>query len=393
MKFPIIIGIDPGLRVGYAILDINGDIIDKGSAKEFSLGDMIKKIMQYGLPVIIGTDKDKSPFFINQISAKTGAKIATPRFDLKVEEKRKIVEGYSCNDIHESDALASALFAYNQYFDLISRIKRFIAETNNEEIFEELAITVIKEGISIKDAADLIKRNEETIKEIENKQQKELPKDRMHEMLNLKINGLKQENLYLKNYNSILNSRLKNMQEQLVNLKKTKLKNDNLNLKKVDSLFLLKERRLRDLDIKLKEKHEGILALKKELNEANDFLAKINSNYVLKKLDNLGLTEYNATKYRLNISSGNMLLVDDANIYNEKTLMELAKEIDIIVYRKPLAKKTFEDLKFELVSASDIRIIGEFGNFAIAEKHSMDHRLEKKNILKKIIEDYKESRK
>ena len=52
VKAPVIIGIDPGTTKGFAIVDIGANVIRIDSGKEISLGDMVKKIISYGVPIL-----------------------------------------------------------------------------------------------------------------------------------------------------------------------------------------------------------------------------------------------------------------------------------------------------------------------------------------------------
>ena len=55
MKPLLIVGIDPGVTVGYALLDINGNVIKLYSSKELDLDKLISKIIE------IMKEKEKLP--------------------------------------------------------------------------------------------------------------------------------------------------------------------------------------------------------------------------------------------------------------------------------------------------------------------------------------------
>jgi hypothetical protein len=54
------------------------------------------------------TDKSRSRIDTS-IAAKTGSQIVSPANDLMVEDKRISVSGYKFSDMHQMDALASAI--------------------------------------------------------------------------------------------------------------------------------------------------------------------------------------------------------------------------------------------------------------------------------------------
>ena len=88
----IIVGIDPGTTIGYAILDMsetrsvsehaqehlvldmNKNLITTGSSKQLDLNSLLSTITLYGKVIAIGTDKKKTPSLIEKFAAKTGAK-------------------------------------------------------------------------------------------------------------------------------------------------------------------------------------------------------------------------------------------------------------------------------------------------------------------------------
>jgi hypothetical protein len=87
-----------------------------------------------------------------------------------------------------------------------------------------------------------------------------------------------------------------------------------------------------------------------------------------------------------------MLFIDDPNVYNKRTLESIKDKIIAVVYKVTPTKKTINELMFNFIPANGLKI-EEIGNFAYAHKNEIEIMLEKKTILNKIIEDYKESRK
>jgi len=82
---PTILGIDPGTTTGYAVLDVTGNLLKKGSAKNISMGSLISKVIRSGNPIIIGCDKKTTPWFVEKMAAQLGAKVIYPAKDLLKE--------------------------------------------------------------------------------------------------------------------------------------------------------------------------------------------------------------------------------------------------------------------------------------------------------------------
>ena len=153
MEF-VIVGLDPGATVGYAVLDLNGSLIEVSSFKG-SLDQAVKIISNKGRVLVVGTDVKNSPKFIEKFSAKTNAKIIIPERDLLYIQKKKMTKEYlkekeiKLKNKHEMDALASALFAYKSFKGLFNKIDN---EVKNEEISNKVKKLVLTEEINIKKA-------------------------------------------------------------------------------------------------------------------------------------------------------------------------------------------------------------------------------------------------
>ena len=153
MEF-IIIGLDPGSTVGYAILDLNGNLVDINSFKG-SLDKTVELVTKKGKIVIVGTDVSHIPKFIEKFSAKISARVIKPEKDLGYLQKRKITKEFLKNknlkvkNKHEMDALASAIFAYKNFKGLFNKIDN---EIKNEEISSKVKKLVLVEQIPIKKA-------------------------------------------------------------------------------------------------------------------------------------------------------------------------------------------------------------------------------------------------
>jgi len=158
MNKALIVGVDPGTTVGYAVLDFNGEIVKVGSSKELNLDYLIAELLNYGCVRIIATDKKKIPSFVNKLGARLGAKVINPKKDLKVEFKRSLVQS-KINNEHERDALSVALYAFKRCKNLFKRVDTFLAKRNQEHMSDYFKSKVIKEERSMTDIyTELIKK-------------------------------------------------------------------------------------------------------------------------------------------------------------------------------------------------------------------------------------------
>jgi hypothetical protein len=120
------VGIDPGTTLGYSVLDINANVIEIGSSKLLCFDSLVARLTKFGKVVIVGTDKQKTPSFVDRLKRKLGAKLVRPQEDLKVAEKNRLAFGYTVKNNHERDALSSAVFSYKKLKTLFSRIDSFL---------------------------------------------------------------------------------------------------------------------------------------------------------------------------------------------------------------------------------------------------------------------------
>jgi predicted RNase H-like nuclease (RuvC/YqgF family) len=140
----VIVGIDPGTTMGYAILNIEGILIKTGSARGESLSKLIEEVMYYGSPVLAGTDKAKCPEFVYQFAAKTGARVVSPYADMLISEKKVLTAGFETSNDHESDALAAALFAHKKYSALFYKVNAYLRNAGKDNIADEVKRILIQ---------------------------------------------------------------------------------------------------------------------------------------------------------------------------------------------------------------------------------------------------------
>src|SRR3989344_1995899 len=208
----IVVGIDPGTTTGYAILDLQGNIISLRSSKNLGLNSLLEEILKEGKAIAVGTDKAKSPNLVELFSTKIGARVFHPKEDLRVEEKRELIKDFEAKVGHEADALAAALFAFNRIKGILDRIDSYARENNKTAIKAKIADLVITKEVSIRESVDIIenpdKEESHIIKEvIEKEQLKQKDFLRLYRIIKRQENELallKRQNHNLKNYSNSL---------------------------------------------------------------------------------------------------------------------------------------------------------------------------------------------
>lgn len=125
----IIVGIDAGIKTGYAILNLNGELIAAGVVKEANHDDMVRIIRSFGIPSVIATDVTPAPYFVRKIAARFSAPLFQPKKLIHVEEKKKVSKGIT--DPHVRDSYAAALKAFHHYANRLKQIN--LLDKNEEE--------------------------------------------------------------------------------------------------------------------------------------------------------------------------------------------------------------------------------------------------------------------
>lgn len=378
----LIVGIDPGTTTGYAVIDIEGNLLHLNSSKQLDLRILISSAMKLGKVVLVGTDKAKIPSMVEAFATKLGARIVSPEEDLKVNEKRKMTTDFNFNDEHQGDALASALFAHKETKALLDKIDFFVRENKKYSIKDSIKELVITKKISIKNAVSIIEKKDEESqiigKVIARKKESEADFLRLYN----KLKRYETEIRLMKNYISNLKNKISSLEKRQI--KKEQPKSDK-------KLTDFRESRIKFLEDALKSKEKEIEQLKLLIRKFNSIISRINNFYVLKKLDTLGINEFNFKDKVLNIQRNDILLVDNPNIVSNSVVDLLKNRVFIIVHKKPVSKKIESGLPFIFISSQNLGIY-EDKYFGFVEKERFELEKNKLNWVKKIIDDYKKEK-
>jgi predicted RNase H-like nuclease (RuvC/YqgF family) len=120
----VIVGIDPGTTTAVAVLDLDGKLLDVLSTRTADTAAVIEWIIERGRPMLVAADVTPMPETVEKFRRSFDAAGWTPTTDLPVDGKqhRTRQEGYD-ND-HQRDAMAAALYAFDDHEDQFGRISR-----------------------------------------------------------------------------------------------------------------------------------------------------------------------------------------------------------------------------------------------------------------------------
>ena len=388
----MVVGIDPGTTLGYAILDLEGNLVKIDSSKLIELKSLINIVVNDGNCILVGTDKKRAPFIVDTFSTKIGARLIYPEEDLLIKEKKELTKNYYYGDDHQRDALASALFALKKITPLLRKIDDFVQKNDKEKYEIKLKELMIKrEDLHPWAALEIIEKPEkkEVViikKAIENNKIKE---ENIVKLFN-KIKELEQDVQLLKKQNSNLKYELEQRKKRDVYLEK---KIDQLVPdEKLYQQLRFKEDRIISLSQQLKGKQDEIDYLNKEIKNFYFLWSHLDNHTLVKKLNTLGWNEFQYKNNILNLKDGDLLLVNDPNVYSHKTIEFLKrKNINKIMVEKDANETTKKELTFLWILKKDLEI-KENKYFALVNTDSLNKRINDLTVLKRIIEDYQKER-
>lgn len=379
----LIAGIDPGTTVGYAFIDLHGNVVSIGSEKHLDLDSLVSKTVSIGKVIVVGTDKGKVPGFVEKFANALGARLVKPDHDLLSKEKVELVRGFDADNDHQLDSLAAALFSFKKLRTLLKKVEEYIENYDKQNIAVKLTDLVVSKGMSISKTVDLLEKPDKEEEKIVTKAIRER-KFEEKDFLKLysKLKDIEKENYLLRQQN-------RKIKQEIIDLEKPKEKKKPYE-KRFNQLLRQRENRFFVLERELSSKDTEIDVLDSEMNKLCYFLSSLNKNILLKKLNNLGNIELEKKQELLKISKDDVLLVDDPNIISDKAITKIKDQINVIVYNKNPGKKA-SGLPFIFIDVKKLDI-EENQYFAIVSKEDFEKEKSKIDVLSKVVEDYKKER-
>ncbi len=124
----LIVGVDPGIETGLAIIDLDLRPLVLTSGKNLDREKIIQIVLKHGTPVLVATDKNPPPEMVEKLAANLNAMLYYPPRSLSSSEKDALVYDYlamygiSTRTTHERDSLASCIKAYKEFEDKIRQL-------------------------------------------------------------------------------------------------------------------------------------------------------------------------------------------------------------------------------------------------------------------------------
>lgn len=159
VKASAIVGVDPGITLGIAALDLFMNPIYVRSFKPVLLETVVRELSGKCRPVLIACDVKEAPDMVKKIASLFDADIFTPERNLTVQEKIEMVEQYlkdkphlkNVLDEHSSDALSSALKAFKSFKNRFQKVEQFLKALSSRDFQDRVKAEMLR-GCSLNKA-------------------------------------------------------------------------------------------------------------------------------------------------------------------------------------------------------------------------------------------------
>lgn len=417
----LIVGIDPGIITGLAIIDINGEIVEVTSGKGLDREEIISKISEYGIPLIIATDVNPPPEAVSKIASAVNAKLFVPPRSLSTSEKQEIVEEYIIKkglkirivDSHQRDALAAALKSYRMYESKLRQVEAYVGKFGINLPLERIKAEIIK-GMTIVEAvereiAKYLKEKETPHMIQQQKVQKETKDQQLQQEMLLKarskIEELRKERAILKSKIKKLMERVEELELELNELKKTM----NIEVKAKREVALLAEevnkltREVKIRDEELRELKNKIVSLEKALISLSKGEYKL-----MKPLSSLTLNSISHTEKEYGkICENDILFIENLTFIQKEVLDEIKRRNILAIITCNVSSEAKETLNSILIPVINLNEIAELvvkvsdniilykpelEEYAKQVKEELKQKYIKPLDLEKIILEYRKER-
>lgn len=373
----LIVGIDPGITSAFCALDLKGTLVKAFSSKRMGLENLISELSEVGTPIVIACDVKIAPVIVVKIAAAFHAKLVTPPEDMRTGEKQVLSSKFELEDIHQKDACAAAVFAFNKYKLLFRKVDEVLREANKTEKAEEVKTKLIlHKAKSIKDA--LVERPLPIMLQQKKRAKGLYPQSRENivegdlGIARKKIDELALENKKLKDKIEWLELVTKPKADvgKIAELRKITIENLEDNVKKVAA--------------KLGETNEKLLRFKKMFR-----FYKENEIVFLTELEDLSSGEIQKLS---DLDFGNCLLVKNLALPGKDSVARL-KELkisNVFFVKRTINVSELKKQGFFVAPETDISIKKENG-YVYVSKSELNKLIDSKKVeIEKLIEEHRE---
>ncbi|RLE49460.1 MAG: hypothetical protein DRJ31_04830 [Candidatus Methanomethylicota archaeon] len=338
----VIVGIDPGMVTGIAVITLDGEPLAITSGRGISRGYISRFIASYGRPVIVASDVNPPPDIVTKLSVAHDAVLYAPPKSLSTAEKQQLVheltskwKDISVKDTHQRDALAAALKAYQAYKSkldqCVAHVKEFGANISSMDLVKALVI----KGKPIKEAIELAapKPPQPPPKPLEVKPVEHKPLSEREVKLQEALKSLSEEKRSLENKVSELQVKIRELEDEIERLRRE----ERLEIKKAQEVLSLSQE-VEVLKQTIVVQRAEIETLKNKLQNYAQLIKLLASGQakILKFMKAITRDSLNELRKSFEVKKGDIIYVSSGHPLDERVVEELAKaEVKAILSPSP----------------------------------------------------------
>ncbi|RLF12026.1 MAG: hypothetical protein DRJ68_00035 [Thermoprotei archaeon] len=322
---PLIVGLDPGIVTGLAVVDLQGKPLLVSSGLALDKVTIIRAVTKIGKPVLVASDVKTPSDLVEKIASSLGCTIYTPPKDMTIEEKRRIIYDYIPNhkeivkNSHQRDALAAALKAFSSFKNKFSQLEAKARELGILPSQLEKAKALLVKGLTIREAVEQAMAKAETARR------------RTIYAVDPEVHKLKQELSKLREKVEEQSRIIKELEESKIMLLES-LRQKEAKVEELEELIIRLSRRSGEARGE-REREEAVLRCRLEsaLKHAQELATRVEQvEYVAKRLEELVQ----------NLLDGAIVIIKEARSITKRSLDEALKfsklkEGDVVLIHSP----------------------------------------------------------
>ena len=133
-----IAGIDAGATSAYAIIALDGEVVEVKSKKDAGRAFLFESLGKFS-PLFVACDTNPPSRSARRLKRAFACKLFFPNRSMPVLEKETMCKGIAVRNAHERDALASAMKCHNFLSSKLRQLKRRLSERGAQDSFEVVA--------------------------------------------------------------------------------------------------------------------------------------------------------------------------------------------------------------------------------------------------------------
>ena len=390
----LIVGYDPGIKIGLVALDLEGRPVLITSGKSLDREDIASLLVKYGKPLVVATDKNPPPEMVKKLTSMLKTQLYYPTRSMTTGEKELIStdfsrkHGITVRNTHERDALSAAVKAYRVYEEKLRKLVKKVRIMNlpislrsiedyKARILNDESLSAIIEDIindSVKESSLLTSSNS-ILRSSQNNQVKSREAEEFQNSLLQRLEEVVKEKELYKIKTNVLNEKVEELSNELARV--TSATNERV----------LRNRKIKELMQRLSNLEQYMLKLESE----NQRKEKIVKEYT-KLLEGLLAGEFRLVpSLRAKCISKQLLkqgiyYIDNPNSLNEDIYKKIKKyEIHLLL---PPGKDDAAEylIKVKLIPSATVRNVWSFGSCVRIINGDALERLE---ISSKIVNELK----